>query len=38
MSSVMAARIKQKRIAELISEGRRLDGRLSALRAQLACA
>jgi len=27
MSSVMAARIKQKRIAELISEGRRLDGR-----------
>lgn len=27
MSSVMAARIKQKRIAELVSKGRRLDGR-----------
>ena len=27
MSSVMVARIKQKRIAELISKGRRLDGR-----------
>nr|NIP67220.1 exosome complex protein Rrp42 [Candidatus Bathyarchaeota archaeon]NIR15095.1 exosome complex protein Rrp42 [Desulfobacterales bacterium]NIU81368.1 exosome complex protein Rrp42 [Candidatus Bathyarchaeota archaeon]NIV68057.1 exosome complex protein Rrp42 [Candidatus Bathyarchaeota archaeon]NIW16590.1 exosome complex protein Rrp42 [Candidatus Bathyarchaeota archaeon] len=27
MSSVMIARVKQKRIAELISKGRRLDGR-----------
>ena len=27
MSSVMVARVKQKRIAELVSKGRRLDGR-----------